>query len=215
MRQLVITGGTGGLGGAIAAAFDGPDWQVAAPGSRDLDVAAPAAVAAFFDQRPVDLLVCAAGISGDGLLTRLTEATWDAVFAVNYHGAAACAQAVLPGMIGRGAGHIVFISSHAAQHPPAGLAAYAASKAALQGLARDLATRHGRQGIRVNAILPGFLDTRMTRDVTPQRREAVLAQHALGALNTPQSVAGFIRFLHNHLPHTSGQTFQLDSRVDP
>jgi 3-oxoacyl-[acyl-carrier protein] reductase len=215
MRQLVITGGTGGLGGAIAAAFAGPEWRIGAPGSKDLDVTDPAAVIAYFDPRAVDLLVCAAGITGESLLARLDESMWDSVFAVNFEGAAACAKAVLPGMIGRGGGHIVFISSHAAIHPPAGLAAYATAKAALLGLTRDLAARHGRQGIRVNAVLPGFLDTRMTHDVTPLRRETVIGQHALGALNSPQAVAGFIRFLHDHLPHTSGQTFQLDSRVDP
>jgi 3-oxoacyl-[acyl-carrier protein] reductase len=215
MRQLVITGGSGGLGGAIAAAFAGPEWRIDAPGSGDLDVTDPAAVSAYFKPRPVDLLVCAAGTTGECLLARLDAPAWDAVFAVNFAGAAACAKAVLPGMIGRGRGHLVFISSHAAIHPPAGLAAYAAAKAALLGLTRDLAARHGRQGVRVNAILPGFLDTRMTRGVTPHRREAVIGQHALGALNTPEAVAGFIRFLHDHLPHTSGQTFQLDSRVDP
>ncbi len=215
MRHLVITGGTGGLGGAISAAFAGPDWEIAALGSRDLDVTDPAAVARFFDQRPVDLLVCAAGITGESILARLTEAVWDSVLAVNFGGASACARAALPGLIARGGGHIVFISSHAAIHPPTGLAAYATAKAALLGLTRDLAARHGAQGIRVNAILPGFLDTPMTRGVPPQRRDAVLAQHALGGFNSPESVGEFIRFLHDRLPHTSGQIFQLDSRIEP
>jgi len=85
----------------------------------------------------------------------------------------------------------------------------------LLGLTRALAAAHGARGIRVNAILPGFLDTRMTREVTARRREAVLGEHTLGCFNTPAAVAGFIRFLHEHLPHTSGQVFQLDSRLAP
>ncbi|MBN8457024.1 MAG: SDR family oxidoreductase [Verrucomicrobia bacterium] len=215
MRHLVVTGGTGGLGKAIATAFSGPDWTVAAPGSAALDVTDPSAISRFFAERPVDLLVCAAGMSRDGVLGRLSETDWDAVMAVNFTGSAACAKAVIPGMIGQGSGHIVFISSHAALHPPVGISAYATAKAALLGLTRELADRHGRQGIRVNAILPGFLETRMTRDVPPQRREAALAEHCLGAFNTPAAVADFIRFLHERLPHTSGQVFQLDSRPAP
>lgn len=133
--------------------------------------------------------------------------------AVNYAGAVACAEAVLPGMVARGRGHLVFISSFAAIQPPVGLAAYATAKAALLGLTRDLAARHGRDGIRVNVVLPGFLETQMTANVTAKRRAEVISEHLLGALNTPQAVAEFIHFLHHRLPHTSGQSFQLDSRL--
>jgi 3-oxoacyl-[acyl-carrier protein] reductase len=213
MRHLVITGGTGGLGRALAAAFAGPDWAVAAPGSGELDVRDGAAVSRYFADRPVDLLVCAAGLTGEGLLAKLPEGVWDEVMAVNFEGAADCARAALPGMIARGGGHLVFVASGAALHPPAGLAAYASAKAALLGLARDLAARHGRDGVRVNTILPGFLETRMTREVTAPRRAAVRAEHALGTFNTPQAAARFVRFLQEQMPHTSGQVFQLDSRV--
>ncbi|MCF7676250.1 MAG: SDR family oxidoreductase [Akkermansiaceae bacterium] len=213
MQHLVITGGSGGLGSAIAEAFRNPQWNIAAPGRRELDVADPAAIAAFFSNLPVDLLVCAAGLTGEQPLARLPESIWDEVLAVNFTGAAACARAVLPGMIARGSGHLLFVSSFSALHPPPGLTAYATAKAALLGLTRDLAARHGAQGVRVNAILPGFLETRMTREVTSRRRAAVLAEHTLGAFNTPQAAAGFIHFLHHHLPHTSGQHFQLDSRL--
>lgn len=213
MQHLVITGGTGGLGSAIAEAFRSPQWNIAAPGRRELDVTDPTAITAYFSDLPVDLLVCAAGLTGEQPLGRLPETLWDGVLAVNFTGAAACARAALPGMIARGAGHLLFVSSFSALHPPPGLAAYAAAKAALLGLTRDLAARHGAQGVRVNSILPGFLETRMTREVTSGRRAAVLAEHTLGAFNTPQAVAGFIHFLHHHLPHTSGQYFQLDSRL--
>ncbi|KAB2641969.1 MAG: SDR family NAD(P)-dependent oxidoreductase [Verrucomicrobia bacterium] len=212
MLQLVITGGGGGLGRALLAAFHGPPWQPAAPSHGELDVTDAAAVRGFFAGRRVDLLVCAAGLTRDGPLARLTESAWDEVIAVNFGGAQACAAAVLPGMLARGSGHIVFISSFAAHHPPPGQAAYATAKAGLLGLTQQFAERHGRHGIRVNAILPGFLETPMTRPVSAARRAAVLAGHALGAFNTPAAVAGFIHYLHHQLPHTSGQFFQLDSR---
>jgi 3-oxoacyl-[acyl-carrier protein] reductase len=213
MNELVITGGKGGLAQAVAAAFAGPLWQVTAPGRDDLDVANRDSIREFFVGREVDLLVCAAGVTGDALLVRLDEAAWDRVMAVNYAGAVACAEAVLPGMVARGRGHLVFISSFAAIQPPVGLAAYATAKAALLGLTRDLAARHGRDGIRVNVVLPGFLETRMTANVTAKRRAEVISEHLLGEFNTPQAVAEFIHFLHHRLPHTSGQSFQLDSRL--
>lgn len=211
-RHAVITGGTGSLGIAIAAALQAPDWTIAAPGSVQLDVRDATAVREYFHDRDVDLLVCAAGITRDSPIARLTHEAWDEAWSVNYRGALDCANAVLPRMIARGCGHIVFISSHSALHPPAGQAAYAAAKAALLGLVADLASRHGPSNIRVNAVLPGFLETRMTHSVTEKRRAQIRAAHTLGSLNTCDRVASFIRFLHHELPYTSGQVFQLDSR---
>jgi 3-oxoacyl-[acyl-carrier protein] reductase len=211
-QHAVITGGTGSLGRALACALQDPCWTLAAPGSHELDVRDPAAIERFFNARPVDLLVCAAGITRDAPFAKLSENAWNETWAVNFTGAAACAHAVLPGMIERGCGHIIFISSFSALHPPPGQAAYATAKAALLGLTRDLAGRHGPSNIRVNAILPGFLESRMTEAVSDSRRAEVLAAHTLGRFNTCDRVAAFIRFLHHELPHTSGQLFQLDSR---
>lgn len=213
MNQLVITGGSGGLGQAIMRAFTGLSWDVRSPSHAELDVASRASVKSFFATLQPDLLVCAAGITRDALLSKLDESTWDELMAVNYQGAALCATAVLPGMIARGAGHIVFISSQSAVHPPVGQAGYAAAKAALLGLMTSLARKHGSHGIRINAVLPGFLETPMTAGVSVRRRAEVLEGHSLGRFNTPDSVAKFIRHLHDELPHTSGQVFQLDSRI--
>lgn len=213
MNSLVLTGGSGGLGRALVSAFQGPLWQIAAPDHHALDVTDTAAVRAYFLGREVDLLICAAGVTRDAPLVRLEVCAWEEVIAVNLGGAAACAAAALPGMQERGRGHLMFLSSFSALHPPPGQVAYATAKAALLGLTQELAQRHGRHGIRVNAILPGFLDTPMTRNVTAKRRAQILAEHRLGAFNTPAAAAGFMHHLHHHLPHTSGQVFQLDSRL--
>lgn len=201
------------MGLAVAAAFSDPDWNVHAPGHNELDVTDPDAIRNYFDTRPVDLLVCNAGITRDVPLMRMEENQWDDVFAVNYQGAADCAAAVLPGMIERGRGHIVFVSSYSALHPAVGQAAYGSAKAALFGLVASLAARHGASNVRINAILPGFMETRMTQTVSDPRKAEILADHVLGRFNTPAVVAKFIRHLHEDLPHTSGQVFQLDSRV--
>lgn len=210
--HALITGGTGSLGRVIAGTLAMPGWSVASPSRHELDVRNAAAVSDYFCGKTIDLLICNAGLAIDAPLARLTEKAWDEVWSVNFAGAAACTAAALPAMMARGAGHIIFISSHSALHPPVGQAAYATAKAALLGFVTDLSERYGSSNIRVNAVLPGFLETRMTESVTERRRTEVLADHVLGRFNTCLEAARFIRFLHHELPHTSGQVFQLDSR---
>ena len=213
MNHAVITGGTGGLGSVIAKAFRGPDWNIAALGRRDFDLRDSSAIQNYFRDRPVVLLVCAAGITRDAPLARLDESSWDEVISVNFDAALACAKAVLPQMQNRKTGHIVFISSFSALHPPVGQIAYATAKAALLGLTGSLARENGKFGVRINTILPGFLETRMTKKIAQKRHDEILADHSLNRFNTPQNVANFIYFLHHSLPETSGQIFQLDSRI--
>lgn len=212
-QHAVITGGTGSLGLAIADALHADGFTIAAPGSKDLDVRDRTAVRKYFHEGSVDLLVCAAGITRDAPLARLTEQSWDETWNINYEGSLLCANAALPAMVAKGSGHIIFISSFSALHPPPGQTAYASAKAALLGLVSDLSVRHGSSNIRVNAVLPGFLETAMTASVTEKRRDEILDLHTLGRLNTCENAARFIRFLHQEMPHTSGQVFQLDSRL--
>lgn len=210
--QVVITGGAGTLAQAVASAFSIDGTVVQAPTRDQLDVSDPRSVEGFFRKHEPALLVCNAGITRDATLARMTPADWDAVWRVNFTGALHCARAVLPSMRRRRRGHIVFISSHAAIRPFFGQSAYAASKAALHGLVASMAAECGADGIRVNAVLPGFLETRMTSRISADRRAQVLGEHALGRFNTTEVAARFLRFLHLELPHTSGQVFQLDSR---
>jgi len=209
---VVITGGEGALAKAIVTEFRDSDWHVFAPSHRELDVENVDAVKSFFHERQVDLLICAAGMIRDAPLVRLSEEAWEKTIAVNYSGAARCASAALPSMLAKRAGHIIFISSYSALHPPVGQTAYASAKAALIGLNGELARAYGPSGIRINAILPGFLETPMTSGIPQQRVEGIKAAHMLGEFNTVSHVAAFIRHLHMHLPYTSGQVFQLDSR---
>jgi 3-oxoacyl-[acyl-carrier protein] reductase len=212
-QRVVITGGSGGLGQAVSRVFSQNGCHVDSPGSAELDVRDVRAVSDYFRDRTVNLLVCCAGITKDMPLIRLSEATWDETWDVNFKGALRCAEAVTSAMRVSGGGHIVFISSYSAIHPPAGQTAYAAAKASLLGLTAGLAARHGPSNIRVNAVLPGFMETRMARNVSETRKTEIFASHALGRLNTCSETADFIHFLHHGMPHTSGQVFQLDSRV--
>lgn len=213
VNHLIITGGNGGLGQAVIDAFTAPDWKVMAPRRSELDLNDTQAIHEYLETSPVDLLIAAAGLTRDAPLARLDEMAWEEVVSVNYRAAATCAAAVLPTMIKQQRGHLIFISSFSALHPGVGQVAYATAKAALLGLTTSLAQQVGKHGIRVNAILPGFLETRMTAPVTAIRKAEILTNHTLGRLNTPVAVAKFIHFLHENLPHTSGQIFQLDSRI--
>lgn len=211
--NVVITGGKGALAQAIATEFSDACWSVDAPGRDELDVRSQTSVTAYFSNREVELLVCAAGITRDKPLIGLSERSWDEVVETNLDGPARCAKAVITGMLRRKRGHIVLISSFSAIHPPKGQAGYAASKAGLIGLSKALAKEIGSAGIRVNVVLPGFMETPMTRKLSQVRIEEIRRDHVLGTFNTPDRVARFIRLLEEEMLLTSGQVFQLDSRV--
>ncbi|SHI40865.1 3-oxoacyl-[acyl-carrier protein] reductase [Rubritalea squalenifaciens DSM 18772] len=213
--RVLITGGEGGLGAACAEEFRAAGWEVLAPGRWELDVSDSGSVDAYFQEHgaELDLLVCNAGLTRDHLLARMSEEDWDQVMQVNLKGAFLCAKAAARGMIKRRSGQIVFISSYSAFHPPAGQASYAAAKAGLSGLTKSLAQELGGRGVRVNLVVPGFMETKMTAPLGEEVKQAALAKHALGRWNQPQRVARFIHFLQTELPETSGQTFNLDSRI--
>lgn len=178
-----------------------------------LDVCDATSVDHYFAEREVDLLVCAAGMVRDVPLRSLSEADWNDVHETNLKGAFRCARAVSRGMLRRQKGHLLFISSFSALHPPVGQVAYASAKAGLIGLGHSLARELGPAGIRANVILPGFLETPMTTHLSQLRVDSIRADHTLGRFNTPEQVARFVRFLEEEMPHTSSQVFQLDSRV--
>jgi 3-oxoacyl-[acyl-carrier protein] reductase len=209
---VVITGGRGGLGRALAVEFAARGWQVAAPGRDRLDVTDPAAVAAFFAPLPrCDALVNNAGLTRDRLLARMSEADWDTVIETNLGGAARCIRAAQPLLAACG-GSVINIGSFAARAGAAGQANYTAAKAALTGLGQALAAELGPAGVRVNTVLPGFLETRMTAALPAAVVEKARAAHVLGRFNTAAAAARFIASLPDY-DAISGQVFQLDSRL--
>ena len=213
-KRLLITGGEGGIAMACREEFQSHGWEVLAPSRHELDVSDSESVDAFINHcGPIDLLLCAAGVTDDCLLGRMSEASWDNVLDVNLKGAFSCARAVSRQMLRRRAGHVIFVSSHSAFNPPVGQANYAAAKAGLLVMGKSLAKEWGSRSVRVNVITPGFLETKMTEGVSAEARQRALDQHALGEFNSAENVAKFIRFLDEIMYQTSGQVFHLDSRV--
>ncbi len=219
-RLAVITGGKGALAQAVATNLE-EEMEIQSPDRQELDVQCGSSVMNYFSEfQNLDLLVCNAGIIDDRMLAKMPEESWDRVVDTNLKGAFLTARAAAKIMMkqrnldgSKGGGHIIFISSYAAFHPSFGQSSYAAAKSALTGLAKSLAQELGSRNIRVNVIVPGFMETKMTEDLPENIISAVKQKHTLGDFNTPESVAKFIRCLHLEMPSTSGQVFNLDSRI--
>lgn len=213
-NKAIVTGGQGVLGKAISSRLAAAGMDVLSPGRDELDVCEAQSVKRFFGNAGgVDLLVCNAGVVVDKPLGRMAEGDWDEVMRVNLRGAFLCAREVSRQMVKRRCGHIVFISSFSALHPPVGQANYASAKSGLLGMMKSMARELGPRNVRVNAILPGFLETKMTAGLSEEVCEAALGKHVLGRFNTTESVAHFLTNLHLHMSETSGQVFNLDSRI--
>jgi 3-oxoacyl-[acyl-carrier protein] reductase len=144
----------------------------------------------------------------------MSDDDWHRVLDVNLKGAFLCAQAALRPMLKQRDGHILNISSFGGRVGRAGQANYAASKAGLIGLTQALAKEAGSRNVRVNAVLPGFLRTRLVGDLTEEQLAAHAASNALGRLNEFAEVARFVTFLAG-MRNVSSQVFQLDSRIGP
>lgn len=214
-ERIIITGGGGSLARSVAAFFATSPLapSILAPARSELDVGNASQVKEYFREHPCDFLIAMAGACDDELLLKTTESQWDSLMQSNLTGAARCAQHAARGMLKQRRGHIVFVSSFAAIHPTHGQTAYASAKAALLGLSKSLAVELGPANIRVNTILPGFLENRMTSQLSDARKDDVKQSQCLQRFNTENEVCAFLETLHFRLPHTSGQIFNLDSRI--
>jgi 3-oxoacyl-[acyl-carrier protein] reductase len=143
----------------------------------------------------IDALINNAGITRDTLIMRMSEEDWDAVISTNLKGAFLCGKAAIRPMLRQRSGRIVNMTSVVGLVGNAGQANYAAAKAGLVGLTKSMAKEVGSRGITVNAVAPGFIETRLT-DVLPQEmKEMLLKNTPLGRFGTPDDVAGAVAFL--------------------
>jgi NAD(P)-dependent dehydrogenase (short-subunit alcohol dehydrogenase family) len=222
-RVVVVTGGTRGIGAAVAERFHAAGDRVTALGSADCDVTDERQVAETFERiGPVDVLVNNAGVSASADVGRTTLDDWRAQMDVNATGAFLCTRAVLAGMRDRDRGRIVTVASTAGLAGAKYTAAYTASKHAAVGLMRAVAAEVAGSGVTANAVCPGFVRTDMTahsvkRIVAATGRTATEAEEAiaqmapLGRLLEPEEVAFAVAFLAApEAGAINGQTLVLD-----
>jgi 3-oxoacyl-[acyl-carrier protein] reductase len=159
----------------------------------------------------LDILVCSAGISIDGLMLRMKDEDLVRTIAVNLQGALACTRGALKTMMRAKSGRIIFLSSVVGEMGNAGQTAYAASKSALLGAAKSLAREYASRGITVNAVTPGYVETDMTAALTDEQRAAMLGAVPLGRAASPDDVAAAIVFLaSDEAGYITGETLRVN-----
>ena len=160
----------------------------------------------------IDVLINNAAITRDHVLPKIKIGDWEETIATNLTGAFNTIRAVAKFMAKKGGGHIVNISSWSGIKGKSGQASYAASKAGLIGLTKSAALELGRFHVKVNAILPGFMKTDMSRNLPESLQDETVSSNILGSAQDIDEVAEFVYNL-SWMDHTSGQVFNLDSRV--
>ena len=183
---------------------------------KELDVTSTDACQKAFDEVAkengrIDILVNNAGITRDGLLMRMSEEDWDAVLTVNLKGVFNCTKAVTRVMMKQRSGSIINIASIIGLMGNAGQANYAASKGGVIAFTKSIAREIASRNVRVNAIAPGFITSKMTDALSEEVRQKMLEAIPLGVFGTPQHVADAVTFLaSDQSAYITGQVLSVN-----
>jgi 3-oxoacyl-[acyl-carrier protein] reductase len=233
-RTALVTGASGGLGGAIARALHAQGATVALSGTRrealealagelkdrahaapcDLtdaaaaDALVPAVEAALGS---LDILVNNAGVTRDSLFIRMKDADWESVLAINLTAAFRLSRAALKGMMRRRYGRIINMSSVVGVSGNPGQANYAAAKAGMIGMSKTLAAEIATRGITVNCIAPGFIMSPMTQALDQKQQEAILASVPMRRLGSGEEIgAAAVYLASSEAAYVTGLTLHVN-----
>ncbi len=160
---------------------------------------------------PVSILVNNAGIARDGLLMRMKDEDWEAVVNTNLSSIYRTSKAVMRGMMKARRGRIISIASVIGVMGNAGQSSYAAAKAGIIGFSKSLAREIGSRGITVNVVAPGFIETDMTKVLTPEYRQKMLDATALGSFGSVDDIANAVVFLASSMGnYVTGETLHVN-----
>ncbi|MRI57025.1 3-oxoacyl-[acyl-carrier-protein] reductase [Methylobacterium sp. DB1607] len=234
-RKALVTGATGGLGGAIARALHAQGAHVALSGTRravldelaaelggervavveanlaDKDAVEALLPAAESALGGLDILINNAGITRDNLFMRMKDEEWEAVLNVNLTAAFRLSRAALRGMMKRRYGRIIGIGSVVGATGNPGQGNYAAAKAGLVGMTKALAAEVATRGITVNCIAPGFIASAMTDALNEKQRETILTRVPAGRLGTGTEIgAAAVYLASEEAGYVTGQTLHVN-----
>jgi 3-oxoacyl-[acyl-carrier protein] reductase len=232
-RTALVTGASGGIGGAIARQLHGQGAKVVLTGRRQealdalagelgervavqpADLAAAGAAERLIEAVEggggLDILVNNAGLTRDNLALRLKDDDWQTVLDVNLSAGFRLIRSSLRGMMKRRFGRIISITSVVAVTGNPGQANYAAAKAGLIGMSKALAAEVASRGITVNCIAPGMIETPMTDALSEAQREQLLARIPAGHLGSGADVAAAVVYLAStEAAYVTGQTLHVN-----
>jgi 3-oxoacyl-[acyl-carrier protein] reductase len=214
-QTALVTGGSRGIGNAIARKLVSLGVNVALTATTDKGAQAAAAEIGAFGLKldvtdaddvasvfgalkekygSIDILVNNAGITRDTLLMRMKEEDWDAVMDTNLKGAFLCTKEAIKIMAKARYGRIINITSVVGFIGNAGQVNYSASKAGIMGLTKTVAREYASRGITVNAVAPGFIVTAMTDAISDKVKDEMLKNIPLGKFGQPQDIADSVGF---------------------
>ncbi|MEO0653515.1 MAG: 3-oxoacyl-ACP reductase FabG [Pseudomonadota bacterium] len=217
-KTALVTGASGGIGGAIATALHGAGATVGLSGTRteplealaarlgerahvlpcnlsDLDAVEALPKQAVEAMGGLDILVNNAGITRDNLFMRMSDDEWQSVIDVNLTATMKLCKGVMRGMMKARWGRIVNISSVVGATGNPGQANYAASKAGMVGMSKSLAYEVASRGITVNCVAPGFITTAMTDKLTDDQKSAILTQVPAGRMGDADEIGAAVLYL--------------------
>jgi 3-oxoacyl-[acyl-carrier protein] reductase len=233
-RTALVTGASGGLGGAIARALHAQGATVALSGTRrealeafaaelrdrahpapcDLaDAAAADALIPAVEAKlgSLDIVVNNAGVTRDSLFVRMKDADWESVLEINLTAAFRLSRAALKGMMRRRHGRIINITSVVGVSGNPGQANYAAAKAGMIGMSKSLAAEVATRGITVNCIAPGFIRSPMTDALDQKQRETILASVPIGRLGSAEEIgAAAVYLASSEAAYVTGITLHVN-----